>query len=174
MNADQTEDTMQEQELETTGDETAKLVPVTESIRYRRRAQSAEKKTQDLEEQLVQANQKIAQMSDDLAALELDRELTRKLTAAGATDLETAALIAKARLGSRTDGDLDACVEQLKREKGYLFNVSAPSVTSRKTAGVKDRVSSRQAVLERAAKRAARTQKPADLHEYLRLRRAGL
>ncbi len=174
MNANLSEETIQEHELETTGDETAKLVPVTESIRYRRRAQSAEKKTQDLAEQLAQANQRIAQMSDDLAALELDRKLTGKLTAAGVTDLEAATLIAKARLSDGADGDLDACVEQLKQEKAYLFHNAAPSVMSRKTASAKERRSSRQTALERAAKRAARTQKPADLHEYLRLRRSVL
>jgi hypothetical protein len=175
MDPSQTQETVQEHEAETTGDDVTRLVPVTESIRYRKRAQSAEKKTQDLTEQLAQANQRIAQMSDDLAALELDRNLARKLTAAGATDLEAAALIAKARLSDNdnADGDLDTCIEQLKKEKGYLFNDVAPRVTSRKTAGVKDRVSSRQTALEGAAQRAARTQKPADMHAYLRLRRNG-
>ena len=174
MNANQPEQTMPEQELEATGDDVAKLVPVTESIRYRKRAQSAEKKTQELAEQLADAHERITRMSDDLAALELDRTLARKLTAAGVADLEAAALIAKARLADSADADLDACVERLKTEKGYLFNDSAPGVTSRKTAGARQRVSSRQTALERAARQAARTQKPVDVQAYLRLRRNGL
>jgi hypothetical protein len=171
MNSSETQETMQEQELEATGDDVARLVPVAESIRYRRRAQSAEKKTQDLAEQLADANQKIAQMSDELAALTLDRRLMRKLTAVGVTDLEAATLIAKARMEDREAGDLDACIEQLKEEKGYLFTGSGPSVRPRKTAGAKERVAPRQTALERAAQRAARTRKRADLQEYLKLRR---
>jgi TolA-binding protein len=171
MNSDETQETMQEQELEAAGDDVTRLVPVTESIRYRRRAQSAEKKTQDLAEQLADANQRIAQMSADLAALELDRKLTRKLTVAGVTDLEAGALIAKARMEGRADGDLDACIEQLRKEKSYLFGSSDPGVVSRKTAGAKDRAVPRQTALERAAQRAARTRNRADLQEYLKLRR---
>ncbi len=171
MNSSQTQETMQEQELEATGDDITRLVPVTESIRYRRRAQSAEKKTQDLAEQLADANQKITQMSDDLAVLELDRKLARKLTAAGAADLEAAALMAKVRMEDRTDGDLDACIEQLKKEKSYLFGGSDHSVTSRKTAGAKDRIAPRRSALERAAQKAAQTRNRADLQEYLKLRR---
>lgn len=174
MNANQTDETIQEQESETTGDEATKLVPISESIRYRRRAQSAERKTQDLAEQLAQARQRIAQMSDDLAALELDGKLACKLSAAGAADLEAAALLAKARLADDADADVDACIERLRKEKGYLFGGSPPSVTSRKTAGAKDRIAPRRTALERAAEKASRTQKPADVHEYLRLRRSVL
>jgi hypothetical protein len=171
MNSSETQETMQEQELEATGDDVTRLVPVAESIRYRRRAQSAERKTQDLAEQLADANQRITQMSDELAVLELDRKLMCKLTAAGVTDLEAATLMAKARLEDGADGNLDACIEQLKKEKGYLFSGSGASVRSRKTAGAKDRVAPRQTALERAAQRAARTRKRADLQEYLKLRR---
>jgi TolA-binding protein len=174
MHTQQTDETVQEQDLETTGDDVTRLVPVAESIRYRRRAQSAERKTQDLADQLAQANQRIAQMSDDLAALELDRNLSRKLTSAGAVDLEAAALIAKARLADDADGDMDACIEQLRKEKGYLFTASERSVTLRKTAGAKERISPRQTLLERAARRATKTQRRGDLQEYLRLRRSGL
>ena len=65
MNSSETQETMQEQELEATGDDVTRLVPVAESIRYRRRAQSAERKTQDVAEQLADANQRIARMSDE-------------------------------------------------------------------------------------------------------------
>lgn len=174
MNTNQTAEIIHEQDLETAGDDVTKLVPVTESIRYRRRAQSAERKTQDLAEQLAQANQRIARMVDDLAALELERQLSRKLTAAGAIDPDAAALIAKAGLAGDADGDVDACIEQLKHEKGYLFSGSERNVVSRKTAGARDRTTPRQAALERAAKQAARTRHRSDLQEYLRLRRSSL
>ena len=63
--------------------DTARLVPIGESIRYRRRAQNAEKQAQDLADQLTQANETIARMSEDLEGLQRDQELTRKLSTAG-------------------------------------------------------------------------------------------
>ena len=171
MNPNPTIDTTEEHELEETGIETARLVPVNESIRYRRRAQSAEKKAEDLAEQLAQANQQITQMSQDVSELKLERQLTHKLAAAGAADIETALLVAKARMGDRADADLDQMVEQLKVEKGHLFSPPGERTLSRKTAGARDRIGRMPTSLERAAKKAARTGNRADLQEYLKLRR---
>ena len=148
-----------------------KTVPMVESIRYRKRAQSAEKKAEDLAEQLAEANQKVAAMSQDLDQLQVEQKLTHRLAAAGVTDLEAAVLLAKARIEGAADGDVDACLEQLKKEKSYLFGGSADTVTSRKTAGAKDRRTHSQTTLERAAGKAARTGHRTDLQEYLRLRR---
>jgi hypothetical protein len=95
------------------------------------------------------------------------------LAAAGATDLETATLIAKARMGSDAGTDLDDVIDVLKKEKQYLFvkkgdrfEESAP-----KTAGAREREQGGRGVLEKAAKRAATTGNRMDLHEYMRLRR---
>jgi len=162
-------ETTEEQELD--GNDAAKLVPVTESIRYRRRAQSAEKKSESLAEQLAEANQKIARMSQDLSDLQTEQRLVRKLAAAGAADLEAAVLVAKTRMEGALEADIDTCVEQLKREKAYLFSGSIETSPVRKTAGVKDRVRQTQAALEQAAKKAARTGSRADLQHYLKLRR---
>jgi uncharacterized protein YhaN len=148
-----------------------KLVPVGESIRYRKRAQSAEKKAEALAEQLAAANQKMIEISQELDGLQLEQKLTRKLAAAGAMDLEAAVLVAKARMQGKSEADVEGCVERLKREKQYLFGVAVGTAAAKRTAGVKDRVSQSQAVLERAAKRAVRTGSRADLQEYLRLRR---
>ena len=163
-------ETMEEQDLE--GSDAAKLVPVTESIRYRRRAQSAEKKAETLSEQLAEANQRIAQMSEDLDGLKVDRALAHKLAGAGAIDLEAAMLVAKAKMDGKGDEEIDACVERLKREKTYLFGGSVEAVASRKTAGLRDRAKPGQTALEQAAARAARTGKRGDLQHYLKLRRA--
>lgn len=148
-----------------------KVVPVAESIRYRRRAQSAEKKAQDLAEQLTEANERITRMSEDLDRLQLDQKLTRKLTAAGVVDLEAAVLLAKARTQGKAGADVDSCIEQLKNEKHYLFGSSQEAARSRRTTGAKDRVTYSQTALERAATRAARTGHRTDLQEYLKLRR---
>ena len=49
-------------------------------------------------EALVEANRKIAQISRDLDELQTEQKLMHKLAAAGAVDLETAVLVAKARM----------------------------------------------------------------------------
>jgi hypothetical protein len=96
----------------------------------------------------------------------------RKLAAAGAVDLETAALIAKARVEGEGKADLDGVIEQLRKEKQYLFAEQASGgMRAKRTAGAKDRVQSSQMVLEKAAKEAAVTGSRTDLQKYLKLRR---
>ena len=160
------------EEHDVDGNDATKLVPVTESIRYRRRAQSAEKKSESLAEQLTEASQKIGRLEQDLSELQVEQTLVRKLAAAGAIDLETAVLVAKARLEGHGKADVDACVEQLRREKAHLFGSVAETATFRKTAGAKDRVKQTQTALEQAAARAAKTGSRADLQHYLKLRRS--
>ncbi len=163
--------TEQEHESDDRTSDVTKLVPVTESIRYRRRAQSAEKSVQDLADQLAQANEQIAQLSQDLEGLRFDRKLTDRLTAAGVSDLESAMLIAKARIKGNDAIDVDELVANLKSEKRHLFGPASEPATTRKTSGVRDRVAPGRTALQQAAARAARTGKRTDLQEYLRLRR---
>jgi len=153
------------------GIDNLRLVPVAESIRYRKRAQSAEKKVEALAEQLAEARAEVAKMSEQLSSLETDKKLMHKLAVAGAVDLESAVLIAKARMQGQDKADLDACIEQLKREKQYLFADTGGALMARKTAGAKQRMTTHQAILERAAKKAATTGNRTDLQEYLRVRR---
>jgi hypothetical protein len=148
-----------------------KLVPVTESIRYRKRAQSAEKRVEALTEQLAEAKSQVTTMSEQLSNIQVEQKLTRKLAAAGTVDLETAVLLAKARMEGQTEADLDGVIEQLKKEKQYLFGSVSGAVTAKKTAGAKERMTNNQTVLERAAKKAATTGNRTDLQEYLKLRR---
>ncbi len=149
-----------------------KLVPVSESIRYRKRAQSAEKKAEVLAEQLGQVQGQNLEMAEQLNEMKVEQELMRKLAVSGAVDLEAAILIAKTRIDGKEDVDLDGVVEQLKSEKQYLFGAEhIVGLTAQKTSGVKDRTQNSRSVLERAAKRASRTGNRADLQEYLKLRR---
>lgn len=151
--------------------ENLKLVPVAESIRYRKRAQSAEKEVEILAEQLAQAKSKAEDMAEQLNGIKIEQSLTRKLAAAGTIDLETAVLIAKAKLEGKNEADLDSVVEQLRKEKHYLFGDSGNAVTTKRTSGAKDRVTHNETALTRAAKRASTTGNRADLQEYLKLRR---
>jgi hypothetical protein len=156
-----------------------KLVPVAESIRYRKRAQSAEKQVEDLNGQLAQVKSQAEKMSEQLKEIRLEQNLMRKLAAAGTADLETAVLIAKARIegdggsfsSAQDKADIDDVIEQLKKEKQYLFVEGKETLAAKKTAGARELIQSGQTILERAAKRAATTGSRTDLQEYLKLRR---
>ncbi len=149
-----------------------KLVPVAESIRYRKRAQAAERKSEILAEQLAQVKSETSQISEQLSIVQAEQQLMCKLAAAGAVDLEMAVLVAKERMKGSGDADLDGVVEQLKKEKQYLFGSKTNEVmAAKRTAPVKERVQSNRGVLEKAAEKAATTGNRADLQEYLKLRR---
>lgn len=167
----ETKEVLSEDITETSENDNTKLVPVAESIRYRKRAQSAEKKLEALTEQLAEAKLQTAEMSEQLSDIQTEQKLMRSLAAAGAIDMETAVIIAKARMNEQDEADLDGVVEQLKKDKQYLFADRSTSVTIKKTAGAKDRTQNIQTIIERAAKKAATTGNRTDLQEYLKLRR---
>jgi hypothetical protein len=152
-------------------DDNKKLVPVAESIRYRRRAQSAERQVEDLSEQLAQAKSQAEKMSEQVNEIRLEQNLMRKLAAAGAVDLEATVLIAKTRLDGDNNTNTDSVIEQLRKEKQYLFTAGKETLAAKKTSGVKDRMQNSQTVLEKAAKKAATTGSRTDLQQYLKLRR---
>lgn len=165
------ENNLSEAEAEHSEGDNLKLVPVAESIRYRKRAQNAEKKIEALAEQLAQAEASASEMAARLEAVHFEGDLTRKLAAAGVVDLETAVLIAKTKVDGKTEADMDGVIEQLKREKQYLFAEPFTSAAPKKTAGAKDRIQRDQTILEKAAKKAAITGSRMDLQEYLKMRR---
>ena len=167
----ETQDVLSEDITETSDNDSTRLVPVAESIRYRKRAQSAEKKIEVLTEQLAEADEKAAQMSEQLSSIQAEQKLMCRLAAEGSVDLETAVLIAKARMQGQNQADIDGMIEKLKSEKQYLFGGTSGTVTAKKTAGARDRISNNQTIIEKAAKKAATTGSRTDLQEYLKLRR---
>jgi uncharacterized protein YhaN len=180
MSAIETQDVLSE-DTEGAGEgESLKLVPVAESIRYRKRAQSAEKKIEALAEQLAEAKSQAAKMAEELNGIRSEQELTRRLASSGVVDLEAAVLIAKAKMEGQPEADLDGVIEQLKSEKQYLwatpsfagFAEGGRTAGAKKTSGARERVQDSRTILERAAKKAATTGNRADLQEYLKLRRS--
>lgn len=156
MKATESQDILSE-DTEQSGDNT-KLVPVAESIRYRRRAQIAEKQLEDLSRQLTEADSQAARTSKQLNEIRLEQNLMLKLADADAVDLEAAVLIAKTRLQADDGTSADNVIEHLKTEKTYLFRSSnSNSPTIKKTAGVRERIQSSRAILEKAAKKASST-----------------
>lgn len=126
--------------------------------------------------QLAQANEQIARMSAELDDLQIEQQLTHKLAAAGAIDLEAAVLVAKARVEGKSDAQIDSCVARLRKEKEYLFGGSSrphtPAPVPRRTGAVRDRMAQNQTALEQAAGKAAKTGSQIDLMRYLKLRRS--
>lgn len=147
-----------------------KLVPVAESIRYRRRAQGAEKRVEELAGELAEARAETTRLADELKATHREQELMRRLASEGTRDLEAAMLIAKARLAGTDKADLNDVVEQLKKEKQYLFSEETSGGVAVRTSPAKEQRSG-AGVLERAAKRAVGTGSRSDLQEYMRKRR---
>ena len=86
-------------------------------------------------------------------------------------DVESAVLLAKARMQEQKDLDIDELIEQLKLDKQHLFKKSTENVTAARTSGAKDRTSDGYAVLAAAARKAADSGSRRDLHEYLKTRR---
>jgi len=148
-----------------------RLVPVSEAIRYRKRAQGAEQKLTDLTEQVGELEKQNSNMSKQLDEIRGEQKLISVLGAAGAVDLEAAVLLVKAKLAEDENLELDDVIGQLKKQKQYLFSDSAPTVVTKKTSGVRGKVSRSETVLEQAAKRASTSGARTDLQEYLKLRR---
>ena len=143
--------------------ESGKLVPVAESIRYRKRA---------LKQELQQARAEANEASERLRDARSEQELARKLIVAGTVDVEASVLIAKAMLEAEPERDAGSVIEQLNKERPYLFSVQDRTVSAaKKTSPVKDRMQNSQTVMERSARKAAETGSRRDLEEYLRVRR---
>ena len=148
------------------------LVPVGESIRYRKRAQAAEQKLAELDGQLQESNERSNGLTAELEELRQDRKLSESLISAGAGDIETALLVAKKRIEA-SDGDVnvDSVVESLRKDKDFLFSKNDSSASSMRTLPVRDKTSGVRGAVEKAARNAAGSGSRRDVQEYMRVRR---
>lgn len=160
---------------EETGVSDGKLVPVSESIRYRKRAQSAEKQAEDFKAGLDEMRQENGQLREKVEKLETERKLIDKLSRMHVSDMDGAMVIARDRMSSDSECDVDSVLQQLRNEKPYLFSSGVDgdfAGAAEKTSGVRQKVSGGQGVLRRAAGRAAQSGKDTDLMEYMKVRRS--
>lgn len=148
-----------------------KLVDVSEAIRYRKRAQMAEQKKTLLEQELAERKCEIEKLNRNISQMAIERQLIDKFVSAGVRDLEAAVIIGKNRLEKNPDTSADEVVEQIRKEKSYLFSDLQAATPIAKTSGVKNKLSQTTGVLERAARKASQTNSRTDLQEYLRTRR---
>jgi len=168
----------------------SKLVPVGESIKYRRRAQQAEVRIQEIEQQLADFQSQLERRNEEIAAAEAQRDelqlrllesdnrhsAERLLGDAGVVDLETASLLLGKRV--RLDEDLEPealrqQVEQLLLDKPFLRQLPAEPGASLppKSASPRPTHMSAASQLAQAAQRAVHSGNRRDIAEYLRLRR---
>lgn len=154
------------------------LVPVAESIKYRRRAQQAERRAEELERRLAERADQLAtaeaqrdEAAQQLAATENRAAAERMLTEAGVADLEAASLLLARRvdLAQPAEGDsLRTAVEQLLLDKPFLRSAAPqlPPTSAGERGGAP-----LGAQLAQAADRAARQGDRRSIANYLRLRR---
>ena len=147
-----------------------KTVPVSEAIRYRKRAQAAEQQAEELTRQVEQLRREHGQLTEQLQSQRHDEELSKRLTAAGVTDVEAGVLLTRKRMGD--GGDLDAAIERLRQDKPHLFPSHQREANSapKKTAGAKERPGT-SPTMAQAAQQAAASGRRSDVHEYMRVRR---
>ena len=171
----------------------AKLVPVTESIKYRKRAQLAESKVLEVEQKLTEMQQQVELEKKELIEMKAQREKVlnqliesdnrRKadlmLAKAGAVDIETAGMILEKRIDlsqAVEDETLTQEINNLFSEKPFLKKKSEaakkqlppmPSISSSPRQNQK----SVSASLNELAKKASQTGSRKDIEQYLRLRR---
>lgn len=144
------------------------LVPVIESIRYRKRAQAAEQELSTLQSKFADSQTELAQLRDAASTMERRQKIDALLADADAVDFDVARLLAEAAVEAMDQPDVQLAIDELRRSKPYLF-------TARRTAasamGARSYHDPGQAEL--AADAAARSGDRRDLLRYLRLRRNG-
>lgn len=157
--------------------EQEQLVPVTEAIKYRRRAQTAEQQIHDLSEQVKALEAERADSQNRMENVLLERDLTSQLVAAGARDVEVALLLAKEQ-AKNSDGqglEISSIVETLRNERPYLFCDRVEEVRQAlagPTAGVRSGRDAGVTSLTRLAEQARTSGNRIDMQEYLRQRRS--
>lgn len=143
-----------------------KLVPVTESIRYRRRAQAAERELAELGQRCDQLQQSLEEAEQQVARTERRRQIDQMLIESDAIDLEAARLLTEAAIEQMDDADVSLAVSELRQRKPYLFRrASAP------VGGMSPKSRRNGPPIDDAAEAAAVTGDRRDLLRYLRMRR---
>ena len=143
-----------------------KLVPVSEAIRYRKRAQTAEQQLEVIQQELEQMQQSLEASQQTITALERRQRIDQLLNEANPIDLEAARLLTEVTVSQMDKEDVAEAVADLRRHKPYLFRRTQPT-TKTMSARIDDVIDA----ADDAAEQAARSGDRRDLLHYLRLRR---
>ena len=168
----------------------ARLVPVAESIKYRRRAQQAEQRLGQIEQQLGELQTQVKAGGEQLTAAQVERDearrqlqaskmrltLERQLARSGVVDVETAAVLLADRMDTTNPGApgdepaIARAVEQLLLDKPFLIAPGHAALPP-KTAAARAPSAGATAQLAQLAQRATSSGDRRAVAEYLRLRR---
>lgn len=171
------------------GENGAKVVPVAEAIKYRRRAQQAETRLTEFEQKLDEIQSQLDRQNEDLERARQNEQQTalrlaevnnrikidKALSQAGVIDAEAARLLLRERMdisGDVDDGQLRATINDMLASKPYLksSNVSGGYMPS-PTRASRIPQASEASQLAGLAQRAAVSGNRKDIAEYLRMRR---
>ena len=162
---DQSQSSVQMEKAE--ADKNEKMVPVVEAIKYRKRAQLAEKQVQDLSNSVKELNEQLDQVNETVVYLERRQKIDSLLTDANAIDLDTARLLTEASVSLMESEDVELAIEDLKNAKPFLFaqhKATASFMPLHQDINELDSA-------DKAAAKAMQTGNKLDLLKYLRLKR---
>lgn len=143
-----------------------KLVSVSEAIRYRKRAQTAEQQLCELRDQFTQLRPQLDDSQQTITSLERRQKIDALLSDSDAIDLEAARLLTEISVSQMDEPDVVSAVGELRRQKPYLFRQRRGTLDSAMAPHVDPPQPEHL-----AAQRAASTGDRRDLLDYLRLRR---
>lgn len=152
---------------EAESDNTDKRVPVTEAIRYRKRAQAAEQQLQEIQQQMQQHQHQLETARKTIDRLERRERIDALLNDSDAVDLGVARLLTEQAVEQMDEPDVELAIRDLRRHKPYLFHrrtTPSPAMAPRLN-------EDGQFPVDHAAERAADSGSRRDLLDYLRLRR---
>lgn len=145
-----------------------KLVPVSEAIRYRKRAQTAEQKLSEVQARLAALQDQVEEANQTVSQLERRQQIDALLAESDAIDLEAARLLTERVVETMDEPDVQMAVRDLRRHKPYLFRQRLSMGHGAMAPRVGD---GDDAVADDAAERAMHSGDRRDLLAYLRLRR---
>ncbi len=120
------EPAVQSSEKLSVADADPKLVPVSEAIRYRKRAQAAEETVAELRQQLEVVEGDLRETSNRMANAEQSQTIDRGLVEAGVVDFESARLLVGEAMGADPDHrDVTRVIAEVRERKPHLFRVES-------------------------------------------------
>ena len=166
-----------EHETESRSEE-MKLVPVSEAIRYRKRAQAAEKQVEELKGQLTHVEEHLCETKKQIDDARAEQEVRLALIDADAVDVETARLLVQNMLDENAEGegnpDIGQIVRTIRERKPFLFRTERSVQDNGSVMGghLRPQQIHRATPLHHAASEARNSGRRQDLLRYMRLRRA--
>ena len=145
-----------------------KRVPVSEAVKYRKRAQEAERSNETLQASLDELRSALDESRSMLLASERRRTIDETLAGLHPADLETARVMLEGALQTDAEGEaIREAAKELKRRKPFLFRT--PGAAQAGSMGGRPR--QKAGTLDTHAKSASETGDRKALMRYLRVRR---